>query len=305
MATRPSRWLACLLVCVGLAACASGSRRPSGDGGGGIGDDGGGTTPFDAGPRPPATGCEDSARWIYLVDSGNALLRFEPDSATLTEIGRVSCTPTSQPFSMAVDRHATAYVLHQDHTIYEVSTADASCRPTGYVPNQLGFELFGMGFVSESEGSDAESLFIAGGPESGVGLGSSTLGRIDVGSWSVSRVGPVAGSPELTGTGTGQLWGFFPDATPMAVRQIDPANGGTLRQFDVSVLDTSGIGVPNAWAFAFWGGRYYMFYMGALDDSTNIWRLTPETGVVEPVRMNTGYRIVGAGVSTCAPTILI
>lgn len=162
-----------------------------------------------------------------------------------------------------------------------------------------------MGFVSDAEGSDRETLFIAGGPESGIGSGSATLGRIDVSTWTVARVNAVGGSPELTGTGTAQLWGFFPDASPMAVRQIDKTSASTLREIDVSAIDSSGFGLASAWAFAYWGGRFYVFYQGALDDSTGIYRVTPDTNTVETVRTNIGYRIVGAGVSTCAPTILI
>lgn len=284
---------------------------PDGGGGGGDVDGGGGPTddaaivPVDGGPRPPTGGCTERSRWIYLVDSGNALLRFEPDSGTLTPIGTLSCAAGATPFSMAVDRRATAYVLHSDHRIYEVSTADASCTATTFTPNQMGLELFGMGFVSDAEGSDLEHLFIAGGPESGIGGGSSTLGRVDQPGWMVARIGALTGSPELTGTGTGELWGFFPDASPMAVRQIAKASGATVREIDVSSVDSSGFGIASAWAFAYWGGRFYIFYQGALDTSTGIYRVTPDTGVVEPVRTNIGYRIVGAGVSTCAPTILI
>lgn len=285
-------------------------RGDGGDGDDGGALDGGGHTGFvDSGPRPdagPSPGsCSDRARWIYLVDSGNALLRYEPDSDAITRIGTLACAAGASPFSMAVDRDANAYVLHGDHRIYRASTADASCAPTTFVPNQMGLELFGMGFVSDAEGSDAETLFVAGGPESSIGLGSSTLARIDVASWSLSTIGGVSGSPELTGTGTAQLWGFFPDSSPMSVRQLDKTTGGTLRTIDVSAVDPSGFGVASAWAFAFWGGRFYIFYQGLLDSSTGIWRVTPDAGTVEPVRTNIGYRIVGAGVSTCAPTILI
>lgn len=276
------------------------------DGGGTIAPDGGGFERPDTGVPPVVTDCTELARWIYLVDSGNALLRFEPDSGTLTPIGNLACpSGGATPFSMAVDRSASALVLHSDHRLYRVSTVDASCTATTYVPNQLGFELFGMGFVSDSEGSTLEHLFVAGGAELGIGGGSSTLGRIDLPAFSVASLGAVSGSPELTGTGTGELWGFFPDASPMAVRQINKANGSTLREIDVSAVDPSGFGAASAWAFAYWGGRFYIFYQGLLDSSTSIYRVTPDTRVVEPVRMNIGYRIVGAGVSTCAPTILI
>jgi hypothetical protein len=295
---------------LGLAhgACTTRTRGPDSGGGGAVLDTGGSVdAPFvarDIGPLPSGD-CSELARWIYLVDSGNALLRFEPDSGTLTQIGTLACPTSGSPFSMAVDRQATAYVLHNDHRIYQVSTVDASCSATSYVPDQMGLELFGMGFVSEAEGSEVEHLFVAGGPELGIGGGSSTLGRIDLPGWSVSRLGGVTGSPELTGTGTGELWGFFPDSTPMAVRQLDKSDGATLQEIDVSSIDSTGFGGASAWAFAFWGGRYYVFYQGLLDSSTGIYRVTPDTRRVEPVRTNIGYRIVGAGVSTCAPTILI
>ena len=138
---------------------------------------------------------------------------------------------------------------------------------------------------------------------SAIGSGRSTLAYMTTADWTISGIGPVTGSPELTGTGLAELWGFFPDASPMAVRQIDKTNGGTLREIDVSVVDTSGFGGAQAWAFAFWGGRYYIFYQGLLDTSTSVWRVDPTTSAVDPVQMDIGYRIVGAGVSTCAPTV--
>jgi hypothetical protein len=259
----------------------------------------------DTGPYtpPPGTGgCADGAQWIYLVDASRSLLRYEPDSGAITRIGTLACTPSATPFSMAVDRNAVAYVLHTDGRLYQASTTDASCASTAFAPAQHGFELFGMGFVSDAPGSADETLFIGGGPESGIGSGRSTLGRIDA-AWRVAPVGPVLGSPELTGTGDAELWGFFPDASPMAVRLVDKATGGTLRELDVSALDRGAR--PTAWAFAYWGGRFYVFLQTEADASTNIWRVTEETGVVERVRSDIGYRIVGAGVSTCAPTELI
>lgn len=302
-----------LALGLALPACTTRAGRPGGGGGdgGGTGEDAGGVLDDgaivrrDTGMPPPVVDCTEQARWIYVVDSGNALLRFDPEATTLTSIGTLACPTSGTPFSMAVDRQANAYVLHDDHRIYQVSTTDASCAASSFVSDQMGFELFGMGFVSDAEGSDLEHLFIAGGSELGIGGGSSTLGRIDLPAWSVASIGAVSGSPELTGTGTGELWGFFPDSTPMSVRQIDKGTGATLRTIDVSAVDTSGFGGASAWAFAYWGGRFYIFYEGLLDSSTSIWRVTPDTGAVEPVQMNTGYRIVGAGVSTCAPTILI
>lgn len=303
---------ALLLALALVPACTTRALAPGRDTGVGGGTDTGMVVdPFhDA--NFPDTGvhgsmnCSSAAQWIYLVDSANAFLRYEPDSNTITRIGTLDCPGSASPFSMAVSRDAVAYVLHDDHNIYAVSTADASCQTTAFTPNQMGFQEFGMGFVSDESGGTTETLFIAGGSALGIGGGSSTLGSIDVASWAVTTLGPVSGSPELTGNGLGELWGFFPDSMPMSVRRLDKTNGGTLELYDVSSIDTAALHVPSAWAFAYWGGRYYMFYQGAADTSSGIYRLTPDAaGTVEPVMLDTGFRIVGAGVSTCAPTILI
>jgi hypothetical protein len=303
------------LVALSLVpACTSRVRTPGPDTGvGGNGDSGNGNggdgssslvdTNHDVG-LIQGGGCSTAAmQWIYLVDSNNAFLRYDPAANMITSIGTLHCPAGSaSPFSMAVSRDAVAYVLYSDYHIYAVSTADASCTTTSFPINQMNFQEFGMGFVSNDVGSNDETLFVAGGPASGIGGGSSTLASIDISSWMLSRIGPVSGSPELTGNGLAQLWGFFPDAMPMAVRQIDKTSGATLQEFDVSAVDTSLIPIPSAWAFAFWGGRDYIFYQGASDNSTGIYRLDPATSAVDTIMSDIGYRIVGAGVSTCAPT---
>ncbi|MFO0683970.1 MAG: hypothetical protein U0234_18095 [Sandaracinus sp.] len=295
-----------------LGGCTTRAVGPGHDTGvGGGGDDTGGGGGGDHDAQFVDTGitgggrCGDgNARWIYLVDSNNAFLRYEPDSGNITSIGTLACPAAAgaTPFSMAVARDATAYVLYSGGGIFAVSTTDASCTRTDYQSNQMGFQLFGMGFVSDVAGGDTETLFIAGGGAGGIGMGSATLGSMHPSDWVVSTIGPVGGSPELTGNGLGELWGFFPDSTPMSVQRLDKTTGSPLDVWDVSSIRD---GRASAWAFAYWGGRYYMFYQGATASSTGIYRLTPDTSVVEPVMLDIGYRIVGAGVSTCAPTILI
>ena len=48
-------------------------------------------------------------------------------------------------------------------SIFWVNTTDASCKATGFATRQSSFETFGMGFVSDAEGSEKETLFVAGG----------------------------------------------------------------------------------------------------------------------------------------------
>jgi len=304
---------ACALAMALVASCTSRAVTPGHDTGPGSNpgeDTGTGFDPFhDA--NYPDTGvhgsgdCSDAARLVYLVDQNRAFLRYDPMAGTITQIGTIHCAgPLVTPFSMAVSRDATAYVLHSDHHIYAVSTADASCTSTPFTIDQMGLQEFGMGFVSDTAGGSAETLFIAGGPAAGIGMGNSTLATLQLSNWSVSTIGPLDGSPELTGNGLGELWGFFPDTSPMAIRQLDKTDGTRIQEFDVSAIHPAG-GRAAAWAFAYWGGRYYMFYQAGTDTSTGIYTLTPDTNEVVPVMTNIGYTIVGAGVSTCAPTILI
>ena len=295
------------------SSCTTRTIGPAHDTGAGGGRDTGTGVPPEGGAYPdvnfPDTGfissggCSSAAmQWIYLVDSNNAFLRYAPNTNTITTIGTLSCPSSGSPFSMAVSRDAVAYVLYSDHHIYAVSTTDASCTATAFTIDQMNFQQFGMGFVSDAAGGTSETLFIAGGPAIGIGGGHSTLGSLPLSTWTVSTLGPLDGSPELTGNGLAELWGFFPDATPMAVRQIDKSDGHTIQQYDVSAVDPGAHLRASAWAFAFWGGRDYMFYQAALGASSGIYRLNPDTNAVDTVMADTGYRIVGAGVSTCAPT---
>lgn len=258
----------------------------------------------DVGMRPDsgpiAESCGTRAQWVYLVDSNRQLIRFEPDSLSFHEIGVLDCDLGSSPFSMAVDRQATAWILYQDGRLHRASTSNAACSPTEFEPGQSGFEAFGMGFVG---GEDSEELFVTGGALASVASGSSRLATIDVATLRLTpRGGTLPGWPELTGTGEGALWGFFPDTFPPSARRLDPASGEVLETFSLDALPS---GAPQAWAWAFWGARYYIFLQGALDTSTQVYRFDPATGATERLVEDTGRRIVGAGVSTCAPTELI
>jgi hypothetical protein len=209
---------------------------------------------------------------------------------------------------MSVDRDAKAWVLYTDGRIYHVSTTDASCTPTSFAPNQAGYENFGMGFVADAAGGSDETLFVSGGSSIGMLLGESAqLASINTSSLVLSPVGGTLGGwPELTGTGAGELYGFFPVTSAFSgevtsVKRLDRATGNPVETFNLSSLNTTGV---SAWAFAFWGGRFYIFVEVDLG-GTAVHRFEPSSGTFETVIGNTGYGIVGAGVSTCAPVELI
>jgi hypothetical protein len=60
---------------------------------------------------------------------------------------------------------------------------------------------------------------------------------------------------------------------------------------------------PQAWAFSFWGGDFYLYTSpDGTTDSTVTHYTTGDGGIDTSYVNDTGMVIVGAGVSTCAPT---
>jgi len=273
-----------------------------------------GSSDQDTAPVDPNGLCNDRTKVIWLLsNNNNGLVRFDPQTLNLQMIGNLACTAGfgESPFSMAVDRYANAWVEYQTFTgtgnIFKVSTEDASCQATGYPSGQGGFDLFGMAFVSDGPQSTTDTLFISGGSFFDVANGNAylKLGSIDTnvpnlpltthGTFSLPSL------PELTGTGGGELYGFYPNNNPPTIQQIDKTTGGSIVNYSVNGLNVS-LGSDYAYAFAFWGGDFYLFLKTSSDLTSNIWRFTPGNPNAELLIQNSGYVIVGAGVSTCAPT---
>lgn len=256
-----------------------------------------------------ASTCDASGvKLIYVVDDSNNLVSFDPaklDAQPFSVIGKLNCnagtslpdfgTGTATPFSMSVDRTGTAWVLYSSGEIFHASTSDASCQSTGWNVGSGGFDLFGMGFVSDAAGSDQETLYIAGASD----LFGSNLGSID-NSFSVRTIGTMPAaeqSAELTGTGDGELYAYYPGSISTFVANLDKTNAGRGTSWDLSPISS-----VTAWAFAHWGGKFYIFATGGFSPTNRVIELDPETGNSRTVIGNSAYRVVGAGVSTCAPT---
>ena len=193
--------------------------------------------------------------------------------ATFATIGTLGC-PAAMPFSMAVNRHGVAWVVSENDDLYRVSTDTAACQIVKrYTPGQDGFELFGMGFVAGLASPDAG--FDAG--EAGAGIdqlfvasyagdastGNSQLGIIDTTSFVLTNLGAFHPESlygvELTGTGDGRLFAYYEASgaiPPYGMAQIDPGTAAVLNEWPVPVAQ------GDAWAFAFWGGDFYLFTSG-------------------------------------------
>lgn len=296
----------------GLVACclalAAGCEATRGSSSAGLSDAGRAATgrPADAGRIEvgPVSPCSQAAKTgIYVVDTQDTLLRFTPGDLRLLPVGALRCEPSGVPFSMSVDRSGTAWVLYESGRLYQVSTADASCAPTSFSGASAGFSKFGMGFVSDGPQSETETLYVAGGATISADV---RLASVNLGALSVRPIGSLPAGPELTGTGDGELYGFFALTRPPTIQGLDRATGASISTLGLSELaDPNPSGGNQAWAFAFWGGGFYIFFKRSVDPTTQLWRLEPTSGRVERLLQDTGRIIRGAGVSTCAPTKLI
>ena len=248
--------------------------------------------------RCVATCDDDATKLIYLVDDANNLLSYDPrkNGDPFRTIGKLDCGTYSSPFSMSVDREGTAWVVYQTGDLFKVDIHTAKCEPSGYVPGSSGSNTFGMGFVTDEAGSKTEKLYISAERYD------RNLSVIDTTRTPpVARsIGPIAASidrnPELTGTSEGKLFGFFPvgDGTSF-IQEIDKRTGGAVGK----KWDVGNIGYVSAWAFAQWGGIFFVFV--TTGSGPQVRAVNRTTGEVKVVMDTIPYRVTGAGVSTCAP----
>ena len=243
-------------------------------------------------------GCPEDAQFIYLVDETYRLIKFNPGDKSgnyFTVLHKLKCSKNgSTPFSMAVDREANAWVLYSDSTLYKVNIETNHCEKImSFENHDSGLSVFGMGFSLDEIGGSHDTLYIADIFLSG------GYGRIDT---DTLKYTPLANfpskyeeTPELTGTGLGKLYAFSPGEKHQYIDEIDKKTGKVVQSYK---LPGSG-GLITAWAFAHWGGKFFAFY--TVDDVNVVYRYTLETKKFEKFVTNTPYRVVGAGVSTCAP----
>ncbi len=280
------------------ASSSSSGNGSGGTGGGFIPGTGGG------GGGGPIDDCSAEAKLVYVLSDANELYSFDPPTKQLIKIGTLGCNAGDKaPNSMAVDRSATAWVNYvgsdpflgtdTSGAIYKVSTKDASCAAAPNVNLISNYFRIGMGFSTNDNGI-GETLYIAGTTGSG-------LAKIDPNTnqlTTLSGFSPgafVGQSAELTGTGDGRLYGYF-TTSPVQVGQIDKATAAVTKPAVIT-----GLATPSAWAFSFWGGSFYLYAASAFDNSS-VTKYNPATGTIENGYVaDVGFRIVGAGVSTCAP----
>jgi hypothetical protein len=246
----------------------------------------------DAGPEPGSFGdasappfdadCTEETKQIYVLGTDKALYRFYPETLKFVRIGTVGCPTAAGTFSMAIDRRGTAWVEFTDGRLFAVDTRDATCKPTAFRPGQVGFTTFGMGFARNGDSANGETLYVAG----------AGLASLDTKTFDLTFRGSLSfGRTELTALDT-QLFAFSVGSGVIA--GLDKATGATQVVYRTSATDAQ-----SAFAFAQWGGDFWLF-TGSL--RSTVTRYSPITDESTVAVADTGMLIVGAGSSTCAPT---
>lgn len=289
-----------LACAASIAVTACGSSKAPFDPDAELTDGGGTFTPAEGG-KPAVPQCAEENKDVFVIAEDRSFYSFHPPTLEFKNKGLLSCaTGGATPTSMAVDRDGYAWVRHTDGTVWKVDTRDLTCQPTAYEPQAETFTKFGMGFATETKGGSAEVLYLS--DSSGAGLA-----RLDTKSLSLSFVGPYTGdlagtTSELTGTGDGKLYGFFV-TSPAKISEISKATGDI-----IDPKELPGVYAGNAWAFSFYGGDFYIYTssdgagLPRNGGGSDVTKYSPTDGKVEVVKSKIGFKIVGAGVSTCAPT---
>jgi hypothetical protein len=261
--------------------------------------------------------CRAVTQPIYAVDESGALLRFDPTLLggpnPIQSLGTPSCTPGASltgtdpavVVSMSVDRIGTVWVLYSSGELFTIDPASLACAATNFEPQQTGWNLFNLAFAGPG-GPSTQSIYIDGGT-----IDLSTPGGfalIDRGSLRVQALGSLAGAADgsvaLAGTGDLQLFGLYlAFASTSHIRQIDRTSGAILP----TALTVSGVfdGNTVAWAFAHWGGKFWIFAT-RLDpvssaQTTSLWSVDRVSGMQQMQIASVAYTPISAGSSTCVP----
>jgi hypothetical protein len=242
--------------------------------------------------------CAEGAELIYVVDSHDRLHSFDPrklPSDPFKLIGVMNCGAVGSPFSMSVDRGGTAWVLYTSGDLFEVSTMDAKCKPSGFKRVGIAPRTFGMGFVTDVAGAKSEKLYVAANDGSYDLMTIDTMQDEPTTTFAV-KLPRTSQHPELTGTSEGKLFGFFPSSSDASfVQEIDRKSGSFVgTKWELG----DRLGLVEAYAFAHWGGVFYLFVTSG---GSTVRAIDRRTGGYQLVLDDLPYRITGAGVSTCAP----
>ncbi|MCB9566009.1 MAG: hypothetical protein H6710_02095 [Myxococcales bacterium] len=251
--------------------------------------------------------CAPGTELIYVLSDSGTLWSFDPQDLHFARIADIKCGGMKSTFSMGVSRKARAWVQYQSGDLYTVDLNDPSdpipCLDPGFENQNPKFPNFGMAFVANSVVDPCDKLHAhsAIAPDV-IGEGVGALGVIDPQTLELSEIAPIDyGWGELTGTSTGRLFAYQGSAPPL-LSEYDKGSGELL-----DVLPLPQLSSDSAFAFAWWGGDFYLFHDPNLFGSySEVWHLDYDESdgmgqAMTKIISQAPIRVVGAGVSTCVP----
>lgn len=251
--------------------------------------------------------CEEHADLIYLWGAQGHLWRYNPvapKDKAFEKLGDPGCEiPIGQhPYSMGVDRFARAWLtIRSSGTMFLADTKKGgSCKKQDHTPDTQGFKLFGMAFVEHPKDGRCDQLYMHSfdGKKFSEGKNTGQLGVMDPDALSIKKIAPIDfNGGELTGTADGRLFAFA--GQPGRLLEYDPKTAKVIKEVSLGGLELS-----SSFAFAFWGGDFYFFtdFLGELPITSKVTKLDyTGDGSISTILENAPLRVVGAGVSVCAP----
>lgn len=252
--------------------------------------------------------CAPGTELIYVLSDSAEIWSFDPKTAEFDFIAQVWCGGYQSTFSMGVSRKARAWIQYQHGDLYTVDLNDPDspidCLDPGFEPDDPKYANFGMAFVANSMADPCDKLYAhaATDPE-GIGPGVGALGVIDPVSLELSTIAAIDYAwGELTGSGNGRLFAYQGSLPPI-LTEYDKDNGEVLGS-----LPLPGINGESAFAFAWWGGDFYLFADPDVfgSSTSEVWHLDYDDSdgkgqAMTRIIQAAPVRIVGAGVSTCVP----
>jgi hypothetical protein len=149
-----------------------------------------------------------------------------------------------------------------------------------------------MAFVTDTSGGSTETLYVADYDAKG-------LAKIDTATLKLSFIAPYTGfsaAGELTGRGDARMFAFFNKKPPVDYVRVSEIDKSAKI---IATHNLTGLDVGSGWAFAHWGGDFWLFT--APGGSSQVTKYSFDSDTSSTVKTNLGFVIVGAGVSTCAP----
>ncbi len=241
--------------------------------------------------EPPADDCADTSDLIYVIDRAlQKLYLFDPLTLDFTALGSLDCSSgQATPASMAVSRDGFAYVRYSDNDLFAVDLVTMDCSKTPYAGASFGD--FGMGFSTDAAGGWQDTLYLSS---------ESDLATLDLATWTLQPVGPTPSQSELSGDADGELWAFLPLESPAELTHLDKAGGPPIVSYGLNGFPDAGD--IDTFAFATWAGEFWLFVREyGMGKTTDVYRVTAD-GEMTFALADSGRDVVGAGVSTCAPT---